>query len=120
MLASKLNKVSELISFRPASEPPLMPKVTSAPEPLACISAPARSTCSKDAGIVDPLHAGVALEELGHRQRILRVTLHAERERFRALQQQKCVEGESAAPVSRRPCTRALRMNAKGPNASCS
>src|SRR5512142_986451 len=45
------------------------------------------------AGIIDPFHARMVLEELRYRERILRVTLHAKVKRLGSLQQEEGVEG---------------------------
>ena len=82
-----------------------MPKVTSALAPLGrYFFARAAVGAGIEAGIIDPLHAGMLLQMPGHGQRILGVALHAQMQRFNALQNQKSeLKGESAAPVSRNP-----------------
>src|SRR4029453_2546883 len=52
------------------------------------------------AGVVHPVHLGVALQELGDGLRVLRVALHPQGQRLEALQEEKAVErAESRAPV---------------------
>ena len=106
MLARCEKSLTELMSFLPASnalplEPPLMPKVTSAPLPPGRYFCGAREVLARlEAGIVDPLDAGVRLEMRGHGQRVLRVALHAQMQRLHALQQKEGIERRE-----RRACT---------------
>ena len=70
-----------------------MPKVMSAPWPLGRYFLGALVVLARlQAGIVDPLNAGMLLQVARHGQRILRVPLHAQVQRLDALQQQECVE----------------------------
>ncbi len=45
------------------------------------------------AGVVDPLHLGMALEEVRHRQGVVADAVHAQRQGFDALQDQEGIEG---------------------------
>ena len=72
----------------------------------------------RQAGVLDPGYLRVGLEELGDLQRILAMTLHAQRQGFQPLQDQKRVEREIAAPMLRSGTTRQRPMKAAGPKAS--
>src|SRR5271165_4875429 len=50
----------------------------------------------RQAGIVHPLHIAMAGEELSDRERVLRMSFHAEMQRLRALQQQEGVKRRQA------------------------
>jgi len=70
-----------------------------------------------EARIVDPLHAGMLLEVLRDSERVLEWRSRRRWSVSMPAAAGNALNGESAAPVSRSPWTRALRMNASGPKA---
>ena len=108
------------MSRAPASAPPLTPNVTMPPKPpLEVLLGERVRRVRGEARVADPGDLRAGLQPLGDGQRVLAVALDAQRQRLEALEEQERVErAESAAPMSRRPWTRSLRMNARLPKAS--
>ncbi len=51
--------------------------------------------------VVDPFDQGLLLQEAGHRERVLAVSLHAQRQGLEALEEEEAVEGaESGTRVA--------------------
>ena len=107
------------MKLRPASTPPLIPNARIAPWPLGeYFSALVVPLARLQAGVRDPLHLAARLEPLRDRERVLRVTLHADAQRLQPLEEQEALNGESAGPMSRWYWSRALRMYCAGRSGS--
>ena len=99
-LASWDASLTESMNLVPAARPPLTPKVSTAPWEFRAevlVRAPVVRMVGQ-AGIRDPGDHGVRLEELGQRQGVGAVPLHAQAERLEAEEEVERPEGALAHP----------------------
>ena len=88
---------TESISLRPASMPPLMPKVTMEPWPSGrYLLRQLVVRAGWQARILHPGNGRILLQPFGHRQRVAAVLLHAEFQRLDALNEQEGIERADA------------------------